>query len=91
MKIKTNNRPIPIISGFDLPEKARAEFDYYETLEELYQANFFRYKGQYWDLSQFMPGGPPGWVGCYSLTVFSGILIKLVNDGESVIVAYCYE
>jgi len=91
MRIKTNNRRIPIISGYDLPEKARAEFDYSETSDELEQASFFKYKGQYWDLSQFTKGGPAGWDGCYALTVFSGILVKLVGDGDSVIVAYCYE
>lgn len=96
MKIKTNNRRIPTISGFDLPETVRAEFDYYESEDELYQASFFKYKGQYWDIGEFTrQSGPswdgPSWDGCHALTAFSWLLIKLVNKGDAVIVAYCYE
>lgn len=90
MKVKTNNQHRPIIYGYELPPKARAEFDYYESEDELNEARFFKYKGQFWDIGQFIRQSGPSWDGAYALTAFSWLLIKLVDNGNAVIVAYCY-
>jgi hypothetical protein len=79
-----------------LTAKEIAEFDYLEG-ERLEFASFFRYKGNVYDLGEFMrcPSGfqfgPSGfqfegWVGYYSDSAFSGILIKYCDDFEQVIV-----
>lgn len=90
MKVKTNNQHRPIIYGYELPPKARAEFDYYESEDELNEACFFQYKGEFWDIGQFIRQSGPSWDGCHALTAFSGILIKFVDNYDAVIVAYCH-
>lgn len=89
--IKTNNVPRNIISGFELTEKQQKEFDYLEWDQDdgkwIY-ATFFKYKGELYDLSEFMvtPESLTGW-DCYqSDTHFSGLVVKYVNDNEQVIV-----
>lgn len=99
--IKTNNRPRPIIYGYELTEKEAAEFDYLDDIEI---HTFFRYKGELYDLSQFsgiIPAGSKsyhpcdmhdvdnnfsGWQGYLSDSYFSGIVIRYTDDHESVIV-----
>ena len=90
MKIKTNNRRRPLLYGYELPSKVRTEFDYYESEEELHEARFFKYKGQFWDIGQFIRQATPSWDGYHALTAFSGIHIKFVDDYDAVIVAYCH-
>ena len=53
LTIKTNNVPRPIIYGYELSAKELAWFDYY-TNEDLEMRQFFRYKGQVYDLGEFM-------------------------------------
>jgi len=95
MQIKCNNRPRPIIYGFELSQVERAEFDYLDDIES---ASFFRYKGQIYDLGEFMRIGRniaphpqrPGWEkfdGYSSDSYFSGVLVKFCDDQEWVIVA----
>lgn len=89
MKIRTNNKPRDILHACQLTEKELAEFDYIEG-ESLDFASFFRYKGNVYDLDEFMrcPSGFQfeGWTGYYSDSAFSGILIKYCNNFEQVIV-----
>lgn len=88
MHIITNNQYRQILNSFDLPAEVLSEFDYYNE-EQLSQALFFKYKGQYYDLAQFQKvkhSGLENWHGLFSLSYFSGILVKLANDGESVLV-----
>ena len=89
MKIRTNNKPREIIQACQLTEKELAEFDYLEG-ESLDFASFFRYKGNVYDLGEFMlcPSGFQfeSWAGYHSDSAFSGILIKYCNDFEQVIV-----
>ena len=89
MKITTNNKPRHLIYGYELPEKVRAEFDYYSN-DDLNDATFFKYKGQYYDISQFTCCDIKGWQGCHNDTYFSGLFIKFTEDSESVIVAQYY-
>ena len=90
MKIKTDNRRRPLLYGYELPPKARTEFDYYESEEELHEARFFQYKGQFWDIGQFTRQSGPSWDGAHALSAFSWILIKFVDNYDAVIVAYCH-
>ena len=102
MQIITNNIPRAIIYGFELTEKERAEFDYYES-DELDSATFFRYKRNVYDLGEFsrVPDCANQatedefiefrkWDGYQSDSFFSGIVVKYVDSLEGVIVGwYC--
>lgn len=57
MTIITNHHPRPIIYGFELSESERSEFDYLENIED---ASFFRYRGQLYDLGEFVRIVPAG-------------------------------
>lgn len=88
MEIRTNNRPRHIICGFELSDKEKQGFEYLAA--DLDTASFFRYKGQVYDLGEFMRIGEnsplSGWHGYASDSYFSGIVVKYCNDYESVIV-----
>ena len=91
--IITNNKPRPIMFGYELTAKERLEFDYY-TSDELNDAEFFRYRGQMYDLGEFMPTSGNlralGWQGIATDTYFSGTIVRIDQDGEYVIVGRCY-
>lgn len=53
MKITTNNVPRPLVLGYELTAKERKEFDYLDD-EQLQYRSFFRYRGNVYDLSQFI-------------------------------------
>ena len=91
MQIITNNQPRDLISWYDLTEKEQADFDYIEDGE----FSGFRYKGQVYDLGEFMrcPDSVndfSDWNGISYDTFFSGVLVKYTNDFESVIVGRCF-
>lgn len=89
-QVITNNQPRPIFSGCELTAKERAEFDWMENPDEY---SFFRYRGTIYALSEFMPAGPafPNWHGLATDTYYnSGVLFRIVDDGESVIVGRYY-
>ena len=48
MKIITNRIPRPLLPLTDLPEKARADFDY---IDDSYDFRFVQYKGVWYDVS----------------------------------------
>ena len=89
----TNNQPRDIIYGFELTEKESAEFDYYSS-DELNSASFFRYRGQVYDMGQFMRTSgelsAQGWHGIATDTYFSGTVVRIDPDGESVTVGRVY-
>lgn len=97
LTIKTNNIPRPVIYAYELTAKERVEFDYYD-IADLEMRRFFRYKGNVYDLAEFMRvtdtmkncHGFNGWDGYYSDSFFSGILIRYADNFESVIVATYY-
>lgn len=94
MKIITNNKPRFIIYGFELSDKEKEQFDYLDNIDE---CSFFRYKGEIYDLGEFMridqsiaphaqrPGWE-NWQGYSSDSFFSGVLVRYTSDHESVIV-----
>ena len=88
--IITNNQPRGILYGFNLPEKYREEFDYL-TDEEYADQAFFIYKRRVYSLSEFMrTENFKNWHGACSDSFSSGVLVKIVNGGDSVIVGRYY-
>jgi len=91
IEIKTNWIPRHIIYGFELNKKERAEFDYYGD-DEVVNQSFFRYKGQVYDIGEFMrvpptlPDPMQVWDGYSSDSYFSGVVVKYDDDLESIIV-----
>lgn len=93
LTIRTNNQPRPIIDAYELTEKERQEFDYldWQAIDRGEDgASFFRYKGQIYDLGEFMrveAGSPLSDWGGYSADYFSsGLVVKYTEDGEHAIV-----
>ena len=85
-KIVTNNVPRDILCWYDLTDNEREELDYIDDDNGM----FFRYRGDIYDIGEFMRTDIPGWDGAIGTSYFSGILIKLTDDNERVIVAYTY-
>lgn len=104
--VTTNNHARDIVDAWQLTETEQKEFDYlnWEAIKEGDEsAEFFRYRGELYDLGQFsriiqvgsvrchpMECDSPhfqGWQGYMSDSFFSGMLVKYANDGESVVVA----
>ena len=95
MQIRTNHHARPVLYGFELTQKECKEFDYLENLDD---STFFRFKGQVYDLGEFVRITPPiaphaqrkgweNWHGYSSDSYFSGILVKYMDNFERVIVA----
>ena len=53
LTITTNNVPRDLLSGFDLTDKERAEFDYIENMGDAID-RFFRYRGNVYDTQEFV-------------------------------------
>ena len=84
MKIVTNNHPRENLTWRQLTPKEQKEFDYFDPSNI---GSFFRYKGNVYDIGEAMRiEGIADWQGCYTETAFSGVLIKVSSDGETVIV-----
>jgi hypothetical protein len=96
--IITNNVPRDVIDAYELTPKEREEFDYLdwkkiELLED--SAQFFRYKGELYDLGDFQRVGTADgnfldWDGFITDSFFSGILIRYVDEFERVVVGRFY-
>jgi len=96
MQIQTNNVPRHIIYGWELSEKERQEFDY---LDDIDSSEFFRYKGQLYDLGEFMRidqnmllNSPAldNWQGIHTDSFFSAIVVRYIEGEESVVVGLAY-
>lgn len=97
MKIKTNNAPRRLVYGYELTKKEAAEFDYLSP-DEINEREFVRYKGHVYDMGEFMRIDKTvaphpqrdGWErfhGYASDSFFSGVLVRFLDDGESVVMA----
>lgn len=88
LEIFTNNQPRDIICGFQMPKGQRKNFDYLNN-EDYMNNQFVQYRGYYYDMNEFMSVNNnsdfKGWDGYSSDTYFSGVLIKICDDGDSVI------
>jgi hypothetical protein len=84
--IKTNRQWRDLVYRSDVPADVLAsEFDYQDAEDVL--DGFFRYRGHWYHLDQFMPAPIAtiaGWDGYASDSYFSGIVIKLSRDGERI-------
>jgi len=69
-----------------LPQEQR-ELDYYQEDGGL---NFFRFKGQVYDLCQIGRFDHSYWHGSDMHSAWSGILVHVCSDGDSVTVASYY-
>jgi len=92
--IKTNNQWRQLSYRSEVPENIlKSEFDYQDENEVF--DGFFKYKGFWYHLDQFMRldnNSPFGgqWDGYLNDSAFSGVLVKLSDDGDSVKVATFY-
>lgn len=84
LKIVTNNQERPLLYWDELTTKEKAEFDYLDTEDKQQEAQFFRYRGWIYSLDGFMRCEAKElskWHGYASDSYFSGVLIKLSEDG----------
>jgi hypothetical protein len=95
--ITTNFVPRDLISAFELNgtqySKLRKEFDYMNDAD-FDSAMFFKYRGQVYALAEFLRTEgdllAQGWQGICNQTYFSGLVVKIVQSCESVVVGrYC--
>ena len=94
LTIRTNNVPRGFVYSFELSEEEKKDFDYYNA-EELDNATFFRYRGQVYDLAEFIriSGDDPilsKWDGAAGDSYFSGTLVRLVEGEERIVVGAYY-
>jgi hypothetical protein len=93
MRVVTNRVPRHIVYGYELSEKEKADFDFLKS-DELDDSSFFRYRGQVYYLGNFMRFNETingiAWNGCEGDSYFSGTLVKLSDDRETVIVGRYY-
>lgn len=54
------------------------QFDYLDEDAD----GFINYRGHWYHTSCFMSGGPEGWHGYHGDSYYSGVVIKLSQDGE---------
>ena len=95
--IKTNNRTRALFPACEVAyserETFRREFDWMDQ-EEFDRAIFFKYRGEYYALAQFIrvEGDllAKGWQGQLGETAFSSLLIKIKDSCQSVIVGRYY-
>ena len=99
--IKTNNQPRQPMSGLTLElfvgdkqaAKIRQQFDYL-TDEEFENESFINYKGYVYAMSDFMRVNVTSdspmydWHGVAADSYFSGVLIKLCDDGDVIMGRY---
>jgi hypothetical protein len=84
LKIRTNHKGRNFKYGYELAPKWRKEFDYMED-EEFETCNFIWYRKCATPLNDFkriVESEFKGWDGYTSDTFFSGLVIKLSDDGE---------
>ena len=90
LEIKTNNHVRPFVNGFELlnDKKVRQQFDFLSD-EEFSDQQFVSYKGYWYGLCDFLRPNDcfRGWDGYAADSYFSGVLIKIVEDGEAAVLA----
>ena len=100
IKVITNNIPRNLVDAYELTAKERKEFDYIDWVgvdEGTESAIFFRYQGTLYDLGEFMTtNGMPEfsplrkWDTYLSDTFFSGIVLRLTGDMDTVVIGRFY-
>jgi hypothetical protein len=87
LTIQSNNHWRNFAYRDEVPAKIlESEFDYQDPEDTI--DGFFRYRGSWYHLDGFMrDGAPDGWHGFAADTFFSGVAIRLSDDGEQYQVA----
>ena len=90
MKVYTDNKWKPFKYRYEVPRKVLEHFDYLD--EDEASDGFFHYRRAWYHLSDFMNIGRVSdfkvkgvllkWDGYHPETYFSGVLIKVSDDGE---------
>lgn len=102
LTVITNNVPRLILDACELSADERGEFDYLDwgaidRGED--SASFLRYRGTLYDLGDFQYEGGlmkgsahpfNGWSGFISDTFFSGILVRICDDSDYVVMGRFY-
>ncbi|MBA3355865.1 MAG: hypothetical protein H0U18_07995 [Pyrinomonadaceae bacterium] len=92
--IITNRQPRNLLSGYELTAAERRELHYIDWTAETSGGDFFRYKGQIYDVDEFTPAQElfgSYWHGYQSDSFFSGILFRFADEHyDSVIVGRYY-
>ncbi len=98
LNITTNNAPRDLLCLWDFTEteqrRIRSDFDWMDSGDLEGSCGFFRYRSSVYHLSDFLrvdgAAELQGWDGYSSDSYFSGVLIRLQDDGDSVVVGrYC--
>lgn len=95
LTIRTDNRWKPFKYGYEVPRSVLEEYDYLDEYEA--EDGFFRYKGQWYHISDFMtvmsnfPQEMRRWDGYFQLGYSDGLVLKVSDDNESYIVGRYYE
>lgn len=101
MKITTNNHPRDLIALADMPEAARADFDYIEG-EDQFSPRMFKYRGAWFDACEFtriakrsgrdwmahtVDDDSPllAWDGIQTDTYFSGVVLRYVGPDNEAV------
>ena len=95
MIIKTDHKWKDFLYSYQLTEKEILELDHL-TRDEIDSRSFIRYKGQIYHMGDFMrvPDGVEGllgWHGYSSDSFFSGIVIKVSDDGDQYMIGGYYQ
>ena len=79
--IRTNHHWRPFCYRDEVPARVLADqFDYQDPDQAL--DGFFRYKGYWYHLDQFMRMQDDHWDGSLAESAFTGVVIKVSRDGE---------
>ena len=88
LSIITNNHERQFKYGYEVPESVKADFDHLSDDEMM--DGWIQYRSVWYHLSDFMHISVPsdnmfftGWHGYSSDSFFSGVLIKISDDGET--------
>lgn len=91
--ITTNNQERPIIEAYELTNREREEYSYLDwpaIKRGEDSASFIRYRGQLYDLREFVGTGdmfsPSVWDGYRSDSFYSGIVVRWVYPYDCVVV-----
>ena len=86
LRITTNGHWRDFIYRMDVPASVLADqFDWTDEAHEEhgdYSDGFISYRGCWYHLGDFMAGGIEGWHGAHGDSYFSGVVIRLSDDGE---------
>lgn len=80
LKIRTNRHWREFKGWHDVPVKVLCDFDWLG--EDDRHDGFIHYKGYWYHVSQFERRSVDGWHGVHCDSFFSGVLIRLSDDGE---------